>query len=192
MNRPPTMSTTPNPSRKKRILLVDTNQPKQALRAKIMRKLGVDVDCASDTIAARTFWRPDSYNLVLMDLRDTPERAAEFCAEIKTESPGQMVAFYVGKPAYLASSPGPAWVDPEEGNPFHNEEMVTMLLARACGPPRVRGGFLEAVWRISATRSLKDPRAKRMPERKSVNGDRPQLSFGDAVRHAQITQQVGP
>jgi CheY-like chemotaxis protein len=159
------------PLTKKRLLLVDANPGKRALRVKIMGKAGMDVDCASDTIAARVLWRANSYGLVLIDLRHDAESAAEFCAEIKTDSPRQAVAFLVGKPAYLSPSQQPELpmgTDPSEGW----TEKVTMLLDKECSAPPVRGGFQEAVWRMSANRSLNDTRQKKTSS----------LSFGEAVR----------
>jgi CheY-like chemotaxis protein len=104
------------PLTKKKLLLVDANAGKRALRVKIMGKAGLDVDCAGDTSAARLLWRANSYHLVLIDLRDDAQCAAEFCAEIKTDSPRRTVAFLVGKPAYLSASPNPG-LDSEPAAP---------------------------------------------------------------------------
>jgi len=165
--------------KKKRLLLVDANPGKCALRVEIMEKAGLDVDCASDIIAARVHWRAHSYNLVLIDLRHDAKSAAEFCAEIKTDSPRQVIAFLVGKPAYLSPSPHPelpAETDPSEGW----TGKVRMLLDRECNAPPVRGGFQEAVWRMSANRSLNDHRQKKTSA----------LSFGEAVRRVQSEHGV--
>jgi len=165
--------------RKNRLLLVDANPGKSALRVKIMGKAGIEVDCASDAIAARVLWRANSYNLVLIDLRNDAESAADFCAEIKTDSPRQAVAFLVGKPAYLSSSQQPD--PPAESDPSENwTGKVTMLLERECNAPPVRGGFQEAVWRMSANRSLHDHRQKKTTA----------LSFGEAVRRVQSRHGV--
>jgi CheY-like chemotaxis protein len=165
--------------KKKRLLLVDANPGKCALRVKIMGAAGLNVDCASDTIAARVLWRANSYNLVLIDLRHDAESAAVFCAEIKTDSPRQVVAFLVGKPAYLSSSQQPelpAETAPSEGW----TEKVAMLLERECSAAPVQGGFQEAVWRMSAKRSLNDPRQKKTSA----------TSFGEAVRRIQSRHGV--
>jgi DNA-binding response OmpR family regulator len=50
-----------------------------------MGESGLDVDCTSDTIAARVLWRANSYHLVLIDLRHDAQGAADFCAEVKTD-----------------------------------------------------------------------------------------------------------
>jgi len=163
--------------KKKKLLLVDANPGKRALRVKIMGKAGMEVDCASDAMAARVLWRANSYSLVLIDLRQDAESAAEFCAEIKTDRPRQAVAFLVGKPAYLSPSQQPEL--PIETAPSEGwTEKVTMLLDRECNVPPVRRGFQEAVWRMSANRSLNDTRQKKTSA----------LSFGEAVRRIQTKQ----
>jgi DNA-binding response OmpR family regulator len=53
---------------RKRILLIVTDDVRRDLRARIMRKMGVDVECAADISEARSLWRADSYNLVLLDV----------------------------------------------------------------------------------------------------------------------------
>src|SRR5437762_9134621 len=93
-------------SGKRRILLVDTYANKRDLRAKIMRKLGVEVDCAADITEARALWQADSYSLVLVDVRNDSVNVQEFCSEIRSAKPPQAVAFLVGKPEYLAGTPG--------------------------------------------------------------------------------------
>ncbi len=45
----------PARDKKKRVLLVDTSQATRELRAEVMRKLGMDVDCAADIAEARFF-----------------------------------------------------------------------------------------------------------------------------------------
>src|SRR5438876_9589101 len=92
-------------SRKRRILLVDTYANKRDQRAKIMRKLGVEVDCAADITEARALWHADSYSLVLVDVRNDSVNVQEFCSEVRSAKPPQAVAFLVGKPDYLAGTP---------------------------------------------------------------------------------------
>lgn len=160
--------------KKKRLLLLDANTGKCAVRVKVLGKAGFDVDYASDTIAARTLWRAHSYNLVLIDLRHDAENAATFCTEIKADNPRQIIAFLVGKPAYLSSCPIPE-LDSDPAAPSGWGEKAAMLLTRDCSPAQVRGGFLEATLRMSAKRSLKDSR----PTKTSSQ------SFGEAVRRAE-------
>ena len=64
----PISSPIPGPSKRKRVLLLDDSTAKRELRAEAMRKLGVDVDCAADLSEARSWWRVDLYNLVLINM----------------------------------------------------------------------------------------------------------------------------
>lgn len=144
---------------KKRILLVVSDDVRRDLRARVLRKLGVDVECAADISEARSLWRSDFYNLVLFDVVRDARNAEEFCTEVKTAKPPQAVAFLVGKPDYIASSPR------TEGTPGDGEinghgawgEVVASLFANACEGLSRRWGFQEAAWRIAAARSVKDP-----------------------------------
>ena len=59
MSKTPASSFAPAVARK-RVLLIDGYATKRDLRSKIMRKLGVEVDCASDITQARAElgWEP--------------------------------------------------------------------------------------------------------------------------------------
>jgi CheY-like chemotaxis protein len=175
VNQPSLDSNAGQSLKKKRLLLVDANAGKRAVRVEILGKAGLDVDSAGDTTAARALWRANSYNLVLIDFRHDAKSGAEFCAEIKADSPGQVIEFLVGKPAYLSSCPNPE-LDPAA--PSGWSEKAAMLLTRDCSPTQVRGGFLEATLRMSAKRSLND---WRKPSAQS---------FGEAVRRAQNGDRV--
>ena len=164
---------------KKKILLIDTHATTRDLRAKIMRKLGMEVESAAGVNEARSVWHAKSYDLILVDVRNDGENLEKFCDEMRNAKFPQSIAFLVGKPGYLASAPS---VDgaTEEGVAAADslwEEMVVALYSNACdGLPR-RWGFIEASWRIAATRSLKDPRNK-IP----VEGDIPRWSWAAAVK----------
>jgi len=166
---------------KKRILLVATYATKRDLRARVLRKLGVEVDCAADIGEARSLWRADTYDLVLVDVRNDSGNVEEFCVEIKSAKPPQRIAYLVGKPGYLAASPCLDIVVPLpaeiSGAPW--ARTVAALFTTACEALPRRWGFQEASWRIAATRlSLKDPRGKRI----SANGELPQQSWSEAVK----------
>lgn len=164
---------------RKRVLLVDTYATKRDLRSKIMRKLGVDVDCAADITQARAMWQADSYSLILVDVHNDAVNVQEFCDEVRSAKPPQSVAFLVGKPEYLAGSPlsddGAALLAPDVHGAWG--ETVIAMYANACVALPRRHGFQEASWRIAATRSLKDPRPMQaVPPKKH-----PQFSWVDAV-----------
>src|ERR1700745_538927 len=91
--------------KKKRVLLLDTSATKRELRAETMRKLGVEVDCAADIAEARSWWRADLYDLVLINMEKGRGHRDRFCDEIRSATPPQRLAFLVGQPEYLADSP---------------------------------------------------------------------------------------
>lgn len=145
--------------RKKRILLVVSDDVRRDLRARVLRKLGADVECAADISEARSLWRADSYSLVLLDVVRDTGNAEEFCADVKAAKPPQAVAFLVGKPDYIAASPrldGVATGGDINGHAAWGE-VVASLFASACEGLSRRWGFQEAAWRIAAARSMKDP-----------------------------------
>lgn len=189
MNKIPGSSFAPAVARK-RVLLVDGYATKRDLRSKIMRKLGVDVDCASDITQARALWRADSYSLVLVDVHNDAVNVQEFCDEVRSAKPPQSVAFLVGKPEYLAGSPVSDDGMPAPAPDVHGAwgEMVIAIYADACLASPRRYGFQEASWRIAATRSLKDPRPGRAAAVASAGTSKkhPQFSWVDAVnRHTE-------
>jgi CheY-like chemotaxis protein len=142
----------PGPLKKKRVLLVDASASKRELRAEIMRKLGVEVDCAADIGEARSWWRADLYNLVLLNV-ENGRHLDKFCADIRRTTPSQQFAFLVGKPEYLADSPAE-----EEGSVVEKTEpadlkQVNSVVHSDLGIVPQRWGILEASRRISAVRS---------------------------------------
>ncbi|MGH9556431.1 MAG: hypothetical protein ACRD2Y_11480 [Terriglobales bacterium] len=169
-----------------KLLLLDSNTTTRDLRARVMRRLGMDVDSAADTIEALLLWRPDVYGLVLVDLRSAPLVAQRFRDEIRSASPGQRVAYFVGKPQYLASLPSDLEDAPVVSDFGEWGHRVRTLFEEACERLPRRGSLLEAAWRISARRSLNDPRAKDdvIPEHRLT------LSFAEAVRLAEISETV--
>jgi len=156
----------PAPLKKKRVLLVDASARKRELRAEIMRKLGIDVDCAADISEARSWWRADLYNLVLMNIENELGHRDKFCEDVRGATPPQQLAFLVGKPEYLADSPGAdgfcAIEDEDVADP--PEEVRPAQSANVPGSPQ-RWGILEASQRISAVRSSAAARSRAMRER---------------------------
>lgn len=158
----------PNPdvssAKKKRVLLLDTSQTKRDLRADVMRKLGIDVDCAADVLEARCWWRADLYNLVLINgIEETDERD-KFCTDIRSANPPQRVAFFVGGPEYLALAPhSDGALAAEDADALH-QEMVAALLAQTSQHSSQRWGILEACKRISSVRSVSEARSRAIRE----------------------------
>lgn len=154
----------PSPLRKKRVLLVDTSPTKRDVRADVMRKLGMDVDCAADIGEARSWWRADLYNLVLIHSENDVVLCDKFCDDIRSATPPQQLAFLVGKPEYLADSPnrdGAASMQPDGSLP----ESAATHPTDVSGSMAQRWGILEACQRISAVRSASGARSKAMRER---------------------------
>ena len=173
MNNLP-VSTRTSVNGRKRILLVDSYATKRDLRAKVLRKMGVEVDCAADISAARSLWQADAYHLVLLAVEREPQNVEAFCVEIRSAKPPQKFAFLVGKPDYLGAAPRSDTLHPvAEATPNGLwSELVASLFTSACELLPRRYGFLEASWRIAASRSqLKDPRAKAAPAEPALAGE---------------------
>jgi len=171
--------------RKKRVLLVDTSRAKRDMRAETMRRLGVEVDCAADISEARSWWRPELYDLVLFHVENEVPQMYKFWDEIVAITPGQQVAFLVGKPAYLAPSPTRAPVqDDVEANlgPFRQVKYS------ATGLPVVAQswGILEACRRISAVRSVADARTRALRDRPLPPRDAAATENGRMVAEAKL------
>jgi CheY-like chemotaxis protein len=144
----------PDSIKKKRVLLVDTSQAKRELRAEIMRKLGIDVDCAADINEALSWCRADLYNLVLINAQNEVGQRDDFCEFIRKATPPQELAFLVGKPEYLAGAPK---TDGESSVQSNGEQVqaadVSPVPPVAGSDLPERWGILEASRRISAVRS---------------------------------------
>jgi hypothetical protein len=169
--------------KKKRVLLIDTSRTKRDLRSETMRRLGVEVDCAADIVEARCWWRADLYDLVLISAESSAPRD-KFCEDMRSAVPPQHTMFLVGKPAYLATSPGLDQDLPAEAEapdpPLWNEVRAALLANRAEGVP-LRWGILEACRRISAVRSVSEARSRAMRDgpTPSRDSDSPRINRVD-------------
>jgi len=144
----------PGGGKKKRVLLVDTSPAKRDLRAEVMRKLGMEVDCAADIGEARAWWRAALYDLVLINMENERDHRDRFCEDIRRATPPQQHAFLVGKPEYLADLPNADGELPVENT--DDQALVgdvKAALSVDLGRLRQRWGILEASRRISAVRS---------------------------------------
>jgi CheY-like chemotaxis protein len=150
------------PVKKKRVLLVDSSPAKRDLRAEIMRKLGMDVDCAADISEARCWWRADLYDLVLINIGNELGPRNKFCEDIRSATPPQQLAFLVGKPEYLAESPNEDGAPSiqKDGDPARLRDVGVVVSADISGGLPQRWGILEACRRISAVRSVADARSR--------------------------------
>jgi hypothetical protein len=198
MKRPPPVRAGSLLADKKHILLVVTHSPKNSLRANVLRKHGMDVICAHHLGDARLLFHPNTYDLVLFDLRHDNGAAVELSEEMKAECPGQRIAFLVGKPEYLADAPDHTNSE-LDAPPKRYEETLRQLMATACEALPRRGGFLEATWRMSLARAVKPgamPQASRPVVHALTTLEEPSqeapasFSFGDAVRQAESEEQL--
>jgi len=158
MNTPllslPASAPIPDAVKKKRVLLIDTSHAKRDLRADIMRKLGIDVDSASDIVEARIWWRPALYDLVLINMEKGRGQRDKFCDDLRSATPPQRVAFLVGQPEYLTDLPN----QDQELAMERSDDQAAIGNAKGIFPAdpadtTQRWGILEASRQISAVRS---------------------------------------
>jgi len=171
MNTPqifsPNLDAIPSVEKKKKVLLVDASPGKRDLRAETMRRLGMNVDCAADISEARSWWRADLYNLVLINAGNDLGNCDEFCEDMRKAEPKQHLGFLVGKPEYIANAP----VEAETASDLSNGKSAGQTESRAPvssvlhGEVSQRWGIMEASRRISEVRSAAHARAKAIRER---------------------------
>ena len=87
--------------RTKNVLIIDSNEAMQQLRARVLRSRGVHVHTAKNVTEAELLWVPDFFDLVLLDVRQRSKEAVEFWRMIRRQHPGQRIRFLVG-PRYLS------------------------------------------------------------------------------------------
>ncbi len=86
----------------KNVLIIDSNEAMQQLRAHVLRSRGVHVHAAKNVTEAELLWVPDFFDLVLLDVRQRSKEAVEFWRVIRRQHPGQRIRFLVGPPTYLS------------------------------------------------------------------------------------------
>jgi hypothetical protein len=141
---------------KKCVLLMDTNPGRRALRKKIMALHGVEMIGASDLEEAALVWHRDRYDMVLIDIRRDHRGALALRDEIKKDRPEQIVAFLVGRPDFVALQPSLGSYVPEEHGMEWGESLRNAV-RESCESLPQRNGFVEASWRIAATKTRKRP-----------------------------------
>src|SRR5271167_3602211 len=147
---------------KKSVLLMDTNPDRRALRQKIMALHGVEMIGAGNLAEAASIWHRDRYDMVLIDIRLDYRGALAFRDEIKKDSPGQMVAFLVGKPDYVCLHPGPDSYLPEEHGMEWGDSM-RRAMKHSCESLPQRNGFVEAGFRIATAKRANGLQAQANP-----------------------------
>jgi hypothetical protein len=161
--------------KKKRVLLVDCSQAKRELRAEVMKRFGMDVDCAANIAEARSWWRAALYDLVLINMEKGVGHRDRFCREICTAAPPQRLAFLVGQPEYLAHAPHADEESPMPNADHQIEADLKVAFPADRGDLAHHWGILEASRRISAVRgaSLARTRAMRSLTAAARDSERP-------------------
>ncbi len=88
----------------KTVLLVDSNRLSRDSRAKIMRAMGVRVECAPTAEAAREHLKSGTYNLILVDPGSDITATESLVKDIKAANSRQLVGFLIGRPLFVATS----------------------------------------------------------------------------------------
>ncbi len=167
---PPFSVNVPVADRKKKVLLVDASTYTRDLRSEVMRKLGMDVDCAADIAEARSWWRANLYDLVLFHLDNGCGQRDQFCDDIRAAQPPQRMAFLVGEPFYLADCPNEleaSGAQSSDQRSNHRTMAADVRAAISAGLQDLtqRWGILEASRRISAVRAACNARTRAMQDR---------------------------
>jgi hypothetical protein len=152
-------------SKKKRVLLVDSSRATRDLRSETMRRLGAEVDCAADISEARCWWKPDIYNLVLVNVPAPRVQIDKFCDDMRRMMPRQLIMFLVGKPDYITVLPKEVPADGESTSDNDHEPGPSLVVdekASAGNGSSQRWGILEACHRISVVRSKLNARTRAM------------------------------
>ena len=89
--------------RTKNVLIIDSNEAMQKVRARVLRSHGVHVHTATSVTEAGLLWVPDFFDLVLLDVRQRSKEAVEFWRTIRRQHPRQRISFLVGPPTYLSA-----------------------------------------------------------------------------------------
>jgi len=154
----------PGAEKKRRVLLIDTSSHKRELRAEVMRKLGIEVDSAADIGEARSWWKAELYDLVLINAENHRGTRDKFCDDIRATAPSQRFAFLVGQPEYFSASPGVDTLLSMQSDEVP-ATVVRAALSADMGDQRQRWGILEASQRISAVRSASNARTQAIRNR---------------------------
>lgn len=85
----------------RRILLIDQNLTTQKLRATVLRNYEIEVHAASNLTDAASFWKTQSYDLVLLAASESSQEAAAVSAQIRAIHPRQRIGLLVGPPAFV-------------------------------------------------------------------------------------------
>jgi len=137
-----------NVSLNRKVLLFDLEHRRREIRAANLRMRGLDVLCARNLEELRDFWQVQTFRLVLLEASDCPD-VVSFSKEVRSDDPRQRLAFFVGKPKYLAFLP----VAITDVAPLAPEVITVVSVEEACKSLAHRNGFVEASLRMQLARS---------------------------------------
>ena len=113
------------------VLLIDSCEATRDARTKTFKEHGIEVHTAENLEEARFVWRPNFYQLVLLDVRRyMPGEALDFWRLLHDISPKERIAFLLGAPRYLSLTWPEEIIDVNREQPQWNE-MVRRLAAAA-------------------------------------------------------------
>jgi len=102
---------------------------------------------------------------VLIHVAGETDSRDRFCTDLRSATPPQRIAFFVGGPEYLAAAPDSDEAPAEPDADALHKEMVAALLAQASGDSsQQRWGILEACRKISSVRAAGEARARTIRE----------------------------
>jgi hypothetical protein len=105
------------------------------------------------------------YNLVLINVSGETDSRDKFCTDLRSATPPQRIAFFVGGPAYLASAPhsDEAAAEPDAGT-LHKEMVAALLAQDSVSSSLQRWGILQACQKISSVRAVSEARTRAIRE----------------------------
>lgn len=169
----------------KRILLLDCDNRRREVRAEALMSRGALVDCAAETVVARTLWKPNTYDLLLIDMRGADTDCAAFISFVHEECSQQKVGFYVAEPPYVTASVA------ECRKSIRQQTLGSAVAGRdqLAVPARRPGetGLSVAIRRIAASRQSARLRTqvREQPQGEEVREERSRgVSASDAVKLA--------
>lgn len=131
---------------RRKVLLFDLDDGRREIRAANLRMRGLEVLCVTTLEELRDSWHARTFRLVLLDASDCPDIVG-FSEQIRANDPRQRLAFFVGKPNYLAIMPVATDASPVVANHevVPSADEVKWLSSR--------NGFTEASLRMQFARS---------------------------------------
>lgn len=150
----------------RKVLLFDLDHRRRDIRAGNLRLRGLDVLCAKNIGELRDFWQLQTFRLVLIEASNCPE-AVSFSQEVRSNDPRQRLAFFVGKPKYLAFLPVGDDAAPPSASMIQGVPVEDAFKTSAN-----KYGFMEASLRMQLARSSRRGATTIQPAKDSCDAPR--------------------